>query len=250
MAKMTLLEMTQNILSSMDSDEVNSIFDTIESQQVAEVIKETFYEQFTNIEVAEFRDIIRMTSVSDPTNRPNYLQYATDTTKIEWLKYRGADGKYKTLTFYSPEEFFEKILMNTSTMDNIHTVTDTTGVVYYIKNNKDPEFYTSVNDNLIMTDSYNVAEDTSLQSSKTFAWGTKEQSWTMTDLFIPPIDSNLFPLLLAEAKSVCFINLKQISSAKEEQRARRQRIRMQNDQYKDRAAQHKNIEGPNFARNR
>jgi hypothetical protein len=37
--KMTLLEMTQNILSAMNSDEVNSITDTVESLQVAEEIQ-------------------------------------------------------------------------------------------------------------------------------------------------------------------------------------------------------------------
>ncbi len=250
MAKMTLLELTQNILSALNSDEVNSIFDTVESQQVAEMIKETFFEQFNNIEVAEFRDIVQLTSVSDPTNRPNYLQYSTATRKIEWLKYRGADGKYKDLVFYSPEEFFQRVLQNTSTMSNMHTVTDSSGIVYYIKNNKDPQYYTSTNDNFIMCDSFNTSVDTSLQASKSFAWGTKEQTWSMTNAFIPPLDANLFPLLLAEAKSVCFVNLKQISSAKEEQRARRQRIRMQNDEYKDKNAQRKNLETNDFSRKR
>ena len=49
MAKMTLLEMTQNILSAMDSDAVNSIGDTVESLQVADVIVETYYELFANV---------------------------------------------------------------------------------------------------------------------------------------------------------------------------------------------------------
>jgi hypothetical protein len=43
MAKMTLLEMTQDILSDMDSDEVNSINDSVESLQVAQIIKTTYF---------------------------------------------------------------------------------------------------------------------------------------------------------------------------------------------------------------
>jgi hypothetical protein len=42
--KMTLLEIVQSTLSSMDSDAVNNINDTIESTQVAEVAKEVYYE--------------------------------------------------------------------------------------------------------------------------------------------------------------------------------------------------------------
>jgi hypothetical protein len=41
MAKMTLLEIVQDILSDMDSDEVNSINDSVESLQLAQMIKST-----------------------------------------------------------------------------------------------------------------------------------------------------------------------------------------------------------------
>jgi hypothetical protein len=42
MAKKTLLELVQDILSDMDGDEVNSIDDTIESAQVAQIIRATY----------------------------------------------------------------------------------------------------------------------------------------------------------------------------------------------------------------
>ena len=42
--KYTLLEMTQDILSNMSSDEVNSISDTPESLQVATIIKQKYYD--------------------------------------------------------------------------------------------------------------------------------------------------------------------------------------------------------------
>lgn len=38
----TLLEMVQDILSEMDSDEVNSINDTVEAEQVATIIKNCY----------------------------------------------------------------------------------------------------------------------------------------------------------------------------------------------------------------
>ena len=43
MAKLTLLEMTQDIMSDMDSDEINSINDSVEALQVAQIIKTTYY---------------------------------------------------------------------------------------------------------------------------------------------------------------------------------------------------------------
>ena len=42
MAKLTVLEIVQNILSDLNSEEVNSISDTIEADQVAEIVKTTY----------------------------------------------------------------------------------------------------------------------------------------------------------------------------------------------------------------
>jgi hypothetical protein len=249
MAKMTLLEMTQNILSALDSDEVNSINDTVESQQVIEVIKETYYEQFNNLSIPELIGIIKLDSVSD-VNRPNYLRYPTNVKNIEWLRYMTDAGKYKELMYMNPEDFWRMQLELSSTSPNTQLITDTSGITYYITNNKAPSYYTALEDNLLVFDSYESAMDTTLQSSNSFAWGTKESTWTADDSFVPALDSNLFPLLLSEAKSVCFINFKQLSSAKEEQRARRQRIRMQKDYHKSTAAEKRSGDRINYARQR
>lgn len=249
MAKLTLLEMVQNILSAMDSDEVNSIFDTVESQQVVEVIKETYDEQFNNITIPEMVGIVTLESVSDVT-RPNYLKFPSNTKSIEWLRYRGADERYTELTYCDPEDFFKMVLENTATGSNTMLITDSSGVQYYIKTNRTPHYYTVSDDNFLIFDSYDASWDTTLQSSKTFAWGTKEPVWEMQDDFIPLLDSNLFPLLLSEAKSTCFINFKQISSTKEEQRARRQRIRMQNNKWKAKDATKRTGDRTNYARYR
>ena len=40
--KFTLLEMVQEILSDMDSDEVDSIEDTVEAEQVATIVRSTY----------------------------------------------------------------------------------------------------------------------------------------------------------------------------------------------------------------
>jgi len=42
MAKMTVLEIVQDILNDIDGDEVNSIDDTLESEQVAQIVKSTY----------------------------------------------------------------------------------------------------------------------------------------------------------------------------------------------------------------
>jgi len=49
--KYTLLELVQNILSSMDSDEVNSIVDTVEAQQVVAIVKTVYNDILTRGEL-------------------------------------------------------------------------------------------------------------------------------------------------------------------------------------------------------
>lgn len=247
--KMTLLEMVQNILSALDADEINSITDTVEAQQVAEIIKETFYEQFTNIDIPEHKGPIKLQGLGDLT-RPNFMRYGTEVRSIEWIKYRDAEDRFRDIRYVCPEDFFLETLQITDNIDNVQLVTDLSGVSFYIKTNRDPEYYTTLDDNLLIFNSYNSSVDSTLQGSKTFAWGIREQVWEADDGFIPPIDDNLFPLLLAESKSVCFFNLKQMASTKEEQRARRQRIRWQNDKYKDKRIRKAQNEGPDYSRKR
>ena len=49
MPKLTLLDMTQRVLSSMDADSVNSYAETIESEQVAFIIRDAYYDLINDI---------------------------------------------------------------------------------------------------------------------------------------------------------------------------------------------------------
>ena len=253
MKKMTLLEMVQNIASALETDEVNSITDTTESLQIAEVIKETFYELFNNIFIPEFQGMFTLMSYSNPAS-PNYLVAPEDVSKINWIKYKNAriNNVFQPVDYMNPEEFLNMMLAIPDDSDRTITTQDpTSGVQYNIYTNKSPSFFTMFDDRHIAFDSIDLETESTLQDVNSVAYGWKDFDFLMEDSFVPPIDGNLFPLLLAEAKSVCFINLKQITSSKEEQRARRQRIRLQNDKFKSEKAQREYWNrGPDFSRRR
>jgi hypothetical protein len=99
-------------------------------------------------------------------------------------------------------------------------------------------------------DSYDATYDSTLQASKTFAWGETEEVWSATDGFIPNLENDLFPLLLSEAKSVSFVTLKQTANQKEEQRSRRHRVHLQYRKWRDKRERQDNFNGPNYARNK
>ena len=233
-SKMTLLEMTQNILSSMNSDEVNSITDTVESQQVADEIRNTFMDLYTNRDIPEMENLITLDWTGDAT-RPNTLQMPSETTRLKWVKYLDTnstqDNQFKTQTYLDPEEFIKRVVeLGNSSFSSYTNVPLLSGssVVFSIPNNRSPSYYTIFNGtNILVFDSFDASYESHLTGASSLAWGIDDLSFTLTDDFVAPIPAQLFPQFLSEAKSACFINIKEVANSKEEQRARRQLVRSQ-----------------------
>tara|TARA_R110000765_G_scaffold424234_1_gene534635 strand:- start:453 stop:692 length:240 start_codon:yes stop_codon:yes gene_type:complete len=72
--RQTLLQLTQSILSDMDSEAVNSISDTVEAQQIASVIEDTFFNISSARDIPEHHQLLKLTSLSS-TARPTHFQY-------------------------------------------------------------------------------------------------------------------------------------------------------------------------------
>ena len=203
-SRMTLLAMTQNILSAMNSDEVNSISDTTESMQVAEVLRETYYELYANLVEPSKKGLIQLDGLSDPS-RPNCLTIPGTCVSIDWVQYNGYQLAWK-----DPEAF----LLSRPYVDGI--IQPIGFYAWYA--DRDPSFYTSFDNKVMVCDSWNRNSDDTLHASKTLAWGQLDFTFKLEDEFVPDLDPNQFPGYLAEAKSVCFVNFKQVSSTKEEAR--------------------------------
>lgn len=255
MQKMTLLEMTQNILSAMSSDEVNSIGDTVEAQMVAEEIRTTFYELFSNRTVPEFEGLITLEAVS---GRPNQLKIPDNVTSIKWVKYRNGrvndDSAFETVNYLSPEDFIERFVSNRESQYSSYedvTLLDSSPVEYRIATNSVPMYYTIFEgDNVMVFNSYDAELESNLTASNSLAWGKLQQTFELTDSFIPPIDANMFPLLLHEARSACFINIKELPNSKEEQRARRQLVRSLPELNRNLNQRGSVFDGHDYSRNR
>ena len=71
-------------------------------------------------------------------------------------------------------------------------------------------------------DGFDSTQDSTLQSSKTMCHGWVLPTFEMADDFIPQLDDKQFPLLLSEAKSLAFFELKQQPHQKAEQEIKRQ----------------------------
>lgn len=224
--KKSLLEIVKDILNDLDGDEVNSINDTIESQQVAQIVRSSYEEMIGNRNWPHLRKLMQLDSLSD-SSKPNYLQMPEGLKELVTFRYdrftlTNTKSQIQDIKYLDPDAFLRMISLRDSTSTSVTQVTDFSGVKLLIVNDQPPTYWTSFDDVYIVTDSYDSGVDTTLQSSKTQCVAYVEPTWTHADDAIPDLPSEAFPALVEEAKSTAFFVLKQMANQKAEQKATRQ----------------------------
>lgn len=228
MAKMTLIDAVQQILSDADSDTVDSINDTVESEQCARCIQDAFNRIVNLHDLEHIKQIDRLDATSATT--PNVLLRPEGLHSIEWVQYdtkvaASDPQKYNYMTYYEPDEFLTKIQgRNTddSTVDAVNLVTLGMDVILPIRNDQAPSFYTvmdSGSDHLVF-DSYDSDLETNLQQSKNLVYGTMRPTLTLTNLSTFTVPKHLESLIISEARAM-FFDLYKDGVTSEVDRARR-----------------------------
>jgi len=233
--KMTLLEVVQDVLNDLDSDEVNSISDTVEATQIANICRSVYYDVITTVDLPEHMELMTVSGLSN-SSRPNYMD-AESVTEIKELRYNVSETvgelEYKLIDYVSPDEFIQNIVSRDTSASEVIIVTDpTSGISLPILNDKMPDYYTSFDDRYLCFDSYDSSVDTTLQTNKTMVLGVKIPTFTLTDSEVPDIDDTIFPYYLAEVKSRAFSLFKGGPDLKVEQFARKHRYFQRNNRWK------------------
>ncbi len=217
MPKLTLLAITQEILSEMDSDNVNSITDTEEAIQVTTIIKSCFYEIISAKHHKHYDRMLPL-EAGGSSIRPTYMRLPEEVVDVHWIKYNDKDISYS-----DPETFMDNAIGLAS---NYETQVDFEGITFKVGNDKDPTSWTSFDEEYIVFNSYDSSVESTLQQSNSRLFAYTEPSFTISDTFIPDMPLQMFPQLVAEAKSTAFAHIKQMPSQKAEQKASRQRRRL------------------------
>lgn len=222
--KKTLFEIVDYILNEMDSDKVNGISDTVESEQVAQIVRSCYEEMMSNRNWPHLRKLIQLDSLGD-TTKPNYLKAPDLLKEMVFFKYDvEKDGDtiplFDEIKYRYPDEFLNLIARRTG--DNIQQVVDFSGSTLLIYNDRAPALWTSFDDKYIVTDSFDYAVDDTLKKSKTQCLAFMCPTWEHVDDFVPDLPAEAFSALIEEAKSTAFLTLKQMANQKAEQKAGRQ----------------------------
>ena len=252
-------------MSSMDSDEVNSISDNAESLQVANIVKTCYFNIITRTHLPEHKQFLQFED-SLSTNTPTLMYLSNGSTRIDWVKYfnsntlPGNSGQsgfqhdlnldisstgqtsnppppgYQDVCILSVPEFVNIVTAYNPEDPNVvtYTFSDNSNsfpgnFTLYARSDLQPRYCTVVSDYYVLFDSYDSAVDDTLQASKCMAYGQIIPTWQMVDTFVPLIDEAQVPLLLNEAKSLAFYELKQMLHQKAEQENKRQWSSVQRD---------------------
>lgn len=233
--KFTLLDIVQQILSSMDSEEVNSIGDTAESRQVANIVRTAYYNILVRSNLPEHYKLFRLDASADPDS-PVLMLKPSNVLKLDWIKYDVSEDtddqipNYQYITILPIQQFLDMTSKLDISEDFIESFT-LNGQTFFFRNDRRPTFCTIFEDQYFIFDSYDSDEESTLQNSKTQCYGKVSPVFEMEDDFTPDLDDLQFALLLNEAKALAFLELKQIAHDQAVREARLQWQSMQHNKY-------------------
>jgi hypothetical protein len=190
MAKLTLLQIVQRVLSAIDSDNVASIDETPESEQIVHLTNTVYSDILDDIPWYHRREVGKLLVTSDP----HIMRIPDDKDHILDLNiwYNG-----KQIQYIEPADMVYKFAKRDKTLPN---VTDG-GVV----NDRDPVYWTSYDDRNIVFDAANgyLVEDLSQVLFSYMPTANLSQ-----DLDVPDLPDRLSSVLLWGVLEEAFRTLK------------------------------------------
>lgn len=236
MSKQTLLELTQGLLASMDSDEVNSIADTVESYDIALLLRDVYYDIAVELDLPAHETLFELTASGD-VDQPVLMYVPENVSKIYWIKYDNklsteTNSHFEQINFVPFEEFLnsQTSLYNDST--NVSQMTfcvneDEEDFEIMYHTDRFPARYTHIGQDTLLFDAINTDEDTTLNKDKTMCFGLVYPTFTLEDTFIPDLEVSQFPYYRNRAKVRAFAEKKQAPNQEAASEARNQKVVLQ-----------------------
>lgn len=225
MAK-TLLEYVQSSLSAMESDQVDTINDTLEAMDHANLLKEVYYEVLARQDWPFMRRPLTLDAAADPT-QPTSFTIPDAVKLIEELAYNISEtGSYKRgcLEYVEPGCFVRQVQASEDAT-NAQLVELGDSIKVWVATDRMPRIWTSFDDVTVVMDAVDQDIESTLQTAKLQGFGIVLPDFTIEDDFVPTIPYNMEPLLQAELTRRAFKLWKQIESTSDEEIAKRQLAR-------------------------
>jgi len=218
MNKPSLIEIVQGILSDMDSDEVNSIGDTIESMQVANAVRQTYYGIVEEFDLQGEETAFQLEPVA---GRPTHMSIPAGVFDVTQVRYDG-----RRIPFTWREDFLEASSHRSPTEDHITAVFDPSGLSINIWTNGPPSSWSTLDGGrTLVFDGYDLDVESNLQAHKTQCLGQRKRTLELDSDALVELPETLHQLLINEARELCFELYKDGAGRKLNEMSRRSRVR-------------------------
>lgn len=221
----TLLDIVQDMLSSINGDQVSSYASTVESRRCAKIAEQVFLEFIANTTVEEQEDLIQLDGVGDVLN-PTQLLVPDKIDKIVKLEYKDSTGRFRDVHYLEPVEFVEKLNNNVGLTNTVEMTYNSAGLV--VRTDQQPHYWTTFNDRDIIMDAFEQNIEATLQGSKTrvIVSYAGPETWTTSDTFVIPLDADAISTYKAECMERAWFVIKERSNAGVTKAARRERAKL------------------------
>lgn len=222
----TLLSIVQEILNDMSGDQVNSINDTVESEQVASIVRSTYNAMMSNRNWPHTKRSLVISALGD-TAKPTHAtldENVKELLTVFYNKVKQGDTRklYEEVKYKDSDSFLRYVNARNSDADNVIVVEDASGIELLIIDDAAPTYFTSFDDTTLIFDSYDSEVDNTLQESKFQAQGYIFPDFDLTDDFEPDLPVEAVQALIEGAKSASQLKIRQMTDNKAEQESQRQ----------------------------
>lgn len=247
----TVLKTVQDILSAMDSDEVNGIGDTIESQQVASCVEIIYNQMVAEYDLPVKTKVIKLESTDDYTNGKTRLYLPEGMLTLDHLEYdkrTTEDGipNYGRIDIVSDNEFLDRVKNLDTSQSNIEEqYYPNTTFTFGVYNDRAPSYAMLVEQNVLVLDSYQTDIEGSLQTAKSLAKGQIADTLVLADETVLDLPPELYNTLFTNALELAYDLYKGDTPMKVKDLARNGRVRQQRAKQKLR---NQSFTGPDYGR--
>jgi len=229
----TLIQVVQSVLGALDSDAVNEIGETNESQQIALLASETYYEMATFQDIPQFQRIDQLIGLNDDT-QPTVMSIPKDVTDVGVIRYRHVAPQghitMERVEYCEKDQFLDiQLDLNVEHEDKIGYNTLPGNIKIPYRKDRGPTLWTTFDDGLIVFDAVDTvyAAETTLHNDHSLLISYAVPEFFMEDDFVIPLPPQLHAQFLAQVKAVASSEQKQLPNPNQEAISRRTRRRSQ-----------------------
>lgn len=224
MSNITLGNLTKQILSDIGYDTVSNISETEDSLQVARIVRSTYQEMIARFKLPVERALFQLDATGTAT--PTTLVLPSNIGRMDIFNYDKRESfsdpiEYLEVEWCEPHVFLDRANKLSTVDSNVVATVLPSGVTIHITNDAHPSYWTSFDNKNIICNSYLATVDDNLQNSKCQCYGEVDNTVSLEDDAVIPLDNKLEPLLLNTARAKASQWLKQVRDTKSEDMQRR-----------------------------